>query len=380
MESLPEVRSRSKVPAGLLGMLGLVLLIEACVGRWYPLQGYHVRLDWRLTASRAVREAVRSEVLCLGDSQVKLGVQPRVVESELGRPVTNLAIIGGQAPSSYFLLRRALRAGAKPKAVVVDFFPSLFNADLAFNTEQWPTLLALPEAVELFGAARDSSLFAQWAARRTIRSYDRRDRIRQNIMIALNGQHWGANMEGFALGRNTNVNRGALVGEQNPRNRDDITSLAAWQRPVPFDCQPVHALYVRKFLELASAHHIRVFWVLTPCIPSWQAETEQRDPEGQFERAVRQMAGSFPLVQVIDARHAGYRHDVFRDPTHLDHRGAYTFSADLAALMKHELQTELPADRWLVMPSYREQPRPIDLEDMAESRVLVRSVQDAIRR
>jgi hypothetical protein len=380
MESPPQRRRRAPVPAGFLGMLALVFLIEAGISRWYPLESYHIRHDWRLTAHRAEREAVRAEILCLGDSQVKLDVQPRVLEARLGRPVTNLAVIGGQPPSSYFLLRRALRAGAKPTAVVVDFFPSLFEAGLAFNVEQWPRLLRLPEALELCWDARDPGLFAHWAVRKVLRSYDRRARIRDNIKVALNGGDWRPDVEGRALGRNTLLNHGAMAREANPTNRDDVGMLPPEWRPLPFDCDPTNRLYVLRFLHLAAAHGVRVFWVITPSTPSWEAETARCDPSRQFDRAVRRIAGGIPGVQVVDARGVGYRHDVFFDQTHLDQHGASAFSADLAGILQRELAVERPRTAWLKMPPYRPHAEAIDLEDMNESRQIVSAVHDRRRR
>jgi len=63
---------------------------------------------------------VAHDVLCFGDSQMKFGIAPHVVAARTGRPAYNLAIVGGQPPASYFLLRRALEAGARPSAVLFD--------------------------------------------------------------------------------------------------------------------------------------------------------------------------------------------------------------------------------------------------------------------
>ena len=74
-----------------------------------------------------------------GDSLAKLGVAPSLVEARSGRSVYNLAVCAGQAPSSYFLLRRVLDSGARPTAILVDFFPRLLQVPPQ-HTPLWPAL------------------------------------------------------------------------------------------------------------------------------------------------------------------------------------------------------------------------------------------------
>ena len=45
---------------------------------------------------------------------------PRLIEAKTGQKATSFALRTGSAPSSYFLLKRALAKG-QPSAVVVDF-------------------------------------------------------------------------------------------------------------------------------------------------------------------------------------------------------------------------------------------------------------------
>src|SRR5262249_14919578 len=84
--------SRAGLPGGLLGMIALVVAVEGFVVS-DPLRfvGNPDRLGWRTTRRVAAGgEARRSEVLCFGDSLVKHGVYPTVVESVLGRRAFNL--------------------------------------------------------------------------------------------------------------------------------------------------------------------------------------------------------------------------------------------------------------------------------------------------
>ena len=105
-------------PWGFLGMLGLVMMIE------WTLAGHDLDFtapwhwDWRLTgvASNRPGRVEGRDVLLFGDSLVKFGLIPRVIEHESGKTVYNFGLHTGQASSSYFLLRRALDSGARPRA------------------------------------------------------------------------------------------------------------------------------------------------------------------------------------------------------------------------------------------------------------------------
>ena len=107
-------------------MLALVGLVEGLVARneidyktgWF--------WEWRFSG-HAANKASRHDVLCFGDSLVNHGVIPLIIEQHLGLKAYNFALSGGQSSTSYFQLRRTLEAGAKPSAVLVDFFPLLLN-------------------------------------------------------------------------------------------------------------------------------------------------------------------------------------------------------------------------------------------------------------
>src|SRR5437016_3106661 len=117
--------ARTHWPRGLLGALVLVAAVECALERsWLDLDD-PVSLSWRLSARAAEREAPGCALLCMGDSLVKLSMIPQVLEAQTGLRAYNLAVARGPAPAAYFLLKRALRAGASPQAIVVDFKPSV---------------------------------------------------------------------------------------------------------------------------------------------------------------------------------------------------------------------------------------------------------------
>jgi len=138
-ETGPAWRRHS--PLGFLGMIGLVAAIE------WTLSGHDLdftspmQWDWRVIGKAATRpdRVAGKDVLIFGDSLVKFGVQPRVLKRHSGTVAYNFALHTGQTPSSYFMLRRALRAGARPSVVVLDLTPHLLASGLKPTTPSGPS-------------------------------------------------------------------------------------------------------------------------------------------------------------------------------------------------------------------------------------------------
>src|SRR5262249_34595359 len=150
--------------------------------------GNSVLLDWRTTGRAASgNEVRRSEVLCFGDSLVKHGIYPLILEASLGRPAFNLAIPAGPPPASSFLLRRALAAGAKPKALILDVHAMLLPSRPGLTAEYWPELLTARELIELSWVARDPQLFTPAALKIALPSARYRHAIRAKVLASLMG-------------------------------------------------------------------------------------------------------------------------------------------------------------------------------------------------
>src|SRR5262249_9760729 len=144
-------------------------------------------LAWRTAARAARREARRAEVLCFGDSLVKLGVLPRVLERRTGRSAYNLATQGSPAPAPFFLLRRALEAGARRRAVLVDYSPQVLPTPPRESLPYWPELIGVREAIELGWAARDARFVAATALALALPTLKNRLASRDAVRTALGG-------------------------------------------------------------------------------------------------------------------------------------------------------------------------------------------------
>jgi hypothetical protein len=361
----------SRIPLGLVGAVVLIGFAEYGVFRCFAKQTPFIPASWQESGRAVTSEAVGVEILVFGDSQAKCGVQPRF----LGRNGFNLAVVGGQAPSSYFLLKRAIQAGARPKAVVVDFFPSLLASDLRINTRQWAEMLDLRECLDLFWTSRDTRLLVPMLANWLLPSLRMRSDLRAGVLAALRDRPDSGSEEGRAYRRNWRVNFGAHLLAENPGFVDGIEPER--RRGDRWRPRPEHLAYVRRFLALAGSHQIPVFWLIPTIAPGARAVRVQDGREEAYNRFVRSMTAEFPGLTVIDpsgtlAGPAGS----FRDVFHLDRRGAVRLSRTVGAAIEEVLTCGPGKERWIDLKEdwTGESLASTDLEDVGQSAARVRVV------
>ncbi|MBX6312140.1 MAG: hypothetical protein IRY99_04360 [Isosphaeraceae bacterium] len=356
---------RRRLPWGLIGALALVAGGERFVAR-HPLDFTNTAtLSWRLSEHAARREATRGQILCLGDSLVKHGLLPAVIETRSGRTAYNLSICAAQAPASFFLLRRALEAGARPSAVVIDLMPDLLAGGPRYPRRNWPELADLRDAIDLALTARDASLLASTLVGLALPSARGRDEIRAVIRAILRGQGHPHRAANLAHHRNWRVNLGAEFCPPNPAFQGAVTedqhrkllSHAFW-------CHPVHRAYIHRLLDLAAAHDITIFWLLPPVSPQVQARREQTGADEKQAAFLRSFLPRHPNLVVLDARRSGYGPSVFLDPIHLDGRGGIALSLAVADAIARP-----GPGRWIKLPAYQDPSLDRPFEDIEQSRL-----------
>ncbi len=362
MDGEPGGRRPRRLPWGFLGLIVLVGLIEAFVSRrgvdFKTPEGW----DWSL----AGRRDPRCDILCFGDSLVKFGVMPRVIEGRTGRRALNLALRTGSAPSSYFLLKRALARG-RPSAIVVDFAMGILPDGPKSTTRPypWSELLEIPEALELARTTRDAEFLGRLAASKALPSFADRPRIRAGVLAALKGEPSDSGQHIPILWRNWRANGGAQLNPRNPAFRDPYAGMGAAPGSGTWRPDPVNAIYVEKFLALAEARGVAVYWLLPPFTPGLQGIHDGIGDAKAYHRYTREAIARHPNVVVVDGQHSGYDAGLFIDPVHLDRQGAAVLSADLAEIVA----SPPPGTRWVALPTYRERPINVPLEDTGESRI-----------
>jgi hypothetical protein len=345
---------QSRWPVGLIGMLALVAVVERSVAR-NEIRFTTIAVSAWAQGGAHLSEAARSEVLCFGDSLVKDGVLPQVLEDRHGFSAWNLALPGGTAPAHYFLLRRLLRAGARPATLLVDG-ESLYSDPLV-ETRPWSELAGPAELADLALNSRDAAFLARTVLAQRLTTYRARHDIRQNVLLALAGETPAATWVLAQTWRNWNANRGAYVLTDRTEVPGVDLRLAELARAghlmSGWACQPVNDVYIKRFLDLAGAHGIPVFWLLPPTHPRLQAGREGYGWDAAYMGYLRRLQARYPRLTVIDGRHSGYPPSALSDILHLSRTGAIFYTDSVGAVLRDRLASPGPnAPRWVDLPPF----------------------------
>jgi hypothetical protein len=330
---------------------------------------------WRGEARSVASEAaVRAEVLCLGDSLVKTGVVPAALEVRLDRTTYNLGAWGSPTPLSYFLLRRALDAGARPRALVLDAHePQLWSSNRRADIAAWAGLIRPTEALRLALDAGDPGFFGLYLVHRLVPSVRLRHDVRAAVADRLAGRvprspvPWSP-----VVARQQWRNRGAVLFRRvEPSEEPRPWALAdASADAGGGTCRDVLATnldYLDRLLALARSRGIAVFLVVPPLHPVVQAERERLGQEASYLGLLRPICERYDNVVVVDGRHSGYSPGQFLDSCHMHVEGALAFSQGLAEVMADRLDAPARGDRWVDLPPYAEPPARLAVETVDES-------------
>jgi hypothetical protein len=205
-------------------MLGLIVAIETAVGRNWLDFSDPVSLSWRFSAQAAYSEAPGRELLCLGDSLVKHGLIPSVVEQASGLRAANLAAARCPTWMSYFLFRRALEAGAHPTAIIINAKPAGLIPGPEFNTRYWQDVLSVRDSLELYRISGRGEFLAATLLGRLLPSLRSRLEVRSNRLAALRGETDRLHDINRILWRNWIANQGANVASLNSCYGGELTA------------------------------------------------------------------------------------------------------------------------------------------------------------
>ena len=368
---MPNTRLGGRFPVGLIGALALIVGFECHIER--NAIDYQGGNHWSYKVSTAVAAsgAKGARVLCFGDSLLRLGVAPSVIEAETGLSGYNFAQTGGQAPGSYFLLKKALKSGVRPSAIVVDFFPRLLAEDPGFNNDNWPFVADLSDAFGFASIKHNPSTFAWIAVRLVLPSARSRHSFRTNVLLKLHPQLVSIPHEIMKSIRNWKINQGAEIVLSRPGL---VENLDLWEQGYfsKFRCSRINRFYVDRFLKLASDHQIPVFWLLPPYQEALQERCDRSGFDSRHMAFVRDFQESYPNLRVLDARRSGYPSEVFHDLHHLGREGASVLSSDIGREIRRHLAGNGPRNRWISLEQFRPRPEAAPLEDVEQSRVVIR--------
>jgi len=366
-------RILGRTPRGVLGAVALAAAVEMALARHGDAVCDWMAFSWRDSARAAAGPGAWAEVLCFGDSLVKEGVLPGVIGRRLGRPAYNLAVHGGPAPASDFLLRRATDAGARPRVVVVDFHPNLLSSAPRSSGLYWPELLGVGGVWELGWVAHDPGLALRTVGLGMSPSLRHRDAIREAIAAAVRGEEGDGRRLCRALARNFRVNLGAWVAPVTPPPADPEGLLLGLPDRGAWKPHRANLAFMHRLFDRAGRLGIPVVWLVPPTSPTWLARRRVIGAEATYDRLARSMLAEHANLVVVDGRPAGYGASAFHDLTHLHADAASAFSADLAdAIAPVVAARRVVGPRWIELPKYEGGgARGSAVEDLDQSRLAV---------
>ena len=326
-------RPAGRLPTGLLGMLALALVVETTIAGLRDDLVRPLGESWRFAARAAAVEAPRHPVLCFGDSLVKYGLLPGVIEAEAGASCYNLATSGGTTASAYFLLRRAVESGASPRAIVVDFVALLPTADGPPRVLHYPELATVRDCLDLARTSGDPGFFGAALVAEGLPSARFRFEIRNALHAAFDGRSDSERDSVRSHRRIWARERGAQPTEPG-RSRHPLESrLIDDLAPVAWSCPPTDEAYIDRFLDLAGSIGATTYWLLPPPSPEVGERRRARGSDAAYGRFVRSVAARHPAAVVLDARGSAADAPVHVDHLHLDRRGASALSAEVASVL-----------------------------------------------
>ena len=277
-------------------MVALLIVIEAFVaGHWIDLTD-PVSLSWRY-GRRAAETAVRDcQVLCMGDSLVKHGLVPSVIERTSGLKAVNLSAAPRTAPD-LSPPPPGVDSGARPKALIVNAKPAVLLGGPEFTARPWQEVLSVGDAIEMLQITRNAPFVASALVGRLLPS----------LRVAGDSVHRDGRVPGEidrirsinpVLWRNWSVN-GGRTASAVPAYRGELSGEVKRQLYTDiFYVDPANAEAIERTLTLAAGCRIPVFWVLFPLtglqsLPdSSGAETLHKEFLKSFVRLLRNGHGA----------------------------------------------------------------------------------------
>jgi lysophospholipase L1-like esterase len=365
-----SVSSRfARAPWGLLGMLPLILGVEGYLQATRLDRTEPISYEWRLACERAAAaEALESEILCFGDSLIRSGVQPHVLEERLGVRAYNLAIGGAPPAASYFLLKRVLDRGCRPRAILVDFEPIFHTFSPWTRASVWPELLEGPETCALAGWMGQPDFAAAMVLAEVFPSIRDRYVIKSRFLSWTQGRHHAPDQRQNRLAQGVErrqivANRGSVLlamPKEGPRaSANEFVLTNAIQEAT----EPSVAKAQRAFLDLAHKHAIPVHVLIPPRRADALEHCRKVGAHARQDRDLTRWLEEYPGLRVIDARLARYDADVFTDGTHLSRSGSIAFTAAVADALSRQMRPGLEfTERIAHVPDYQpvETTRPME--------------------
>ena len=341
-------RGRKPWPTGLIGMLVLVTAVERCVARHELMYASVAEAAWKWSGEH-VASASGRPVIGFGDSLIKNSVLPSVIEARAGVKAWNFAVPSGVAPLHYFLLRRLIRAGERPEAVLLD--GESVDVDPMFDHRVWERTLRVDESVNLAWTTRDAGFLTDVALSRAPPHVFGPARCPREHHVGPRGEGTGRTLRGLPSLAELEPKRRRVrsPGPTRPARRRPArpTWSALPTAPPPRSRTRSTTSTSRGSSAWPPRTACAVYWVLPPLHPEVQARRERFGRDAWAVDYARQLLADHSGLKVIDGRHAAYPPEALFDHSHLSRTGAVVFTDAVGRIIR-----DRDGPRWIELPRY----------------------------
>lgn len=301
----------------LLGALPALLLIlyTAFCPMYY--------MDGEYPMWKAQKDQIRSgeqnfSLLILGDSRVKAALIPEV----LSDGAYSLALGGASPCLMFYTMETYLQNHQAPETVLMTFTPAHFTYETFWSRAIYYHQLSVSQEAEIFETARrfDASLYCRDHYFRDWMSY----RLRlpnQYVTPLLNSGFTGRYSKNTAIYEDIMKNRGHTYFG----TADSCDQPFAETQKQHFEHDPIFDDYLDRLIELLLERDVTVIVEQTPIN---RASSEILSPVvlAEIEQYYSALRQKFPSVRVQTKPYV-YDNDHFGDNSHLNQKGAETYSA-----------------------------------------------------
>ena len=332
-ELTPYERVRpGRVPVAAIVFLALVAGVEilaSATEEWFVDAG-----AWQWQSKRALLDAgaLNGDVAIFGTSVLGSGLDPGLANSasENGR-VVNLALAGMTLQHEAQLLRERVRSASPPKVAVLEY-REIFVGQATWFTGPyfrfWARGLDFLDSRFFYF---NLPLALPFIENRLSTVYRHREGVGDWIVESVR--------TGSPARRRRDANRTRLMqmhedaGWVRPEVEDWVIEWTAKPgRPRPWLVNSAGELWLRRFLDTASSHGLRVVLLATP-VPPPPRLIEAPGPQGfraRFDAHVARLREEYPELRLEVFEPTGFALDDFGDEIHLNPRGRAKLSAAFA--------------------------------------------------
>jgi hypothetical protein len=314
-----------------------VLVIESAM-RLLP-EGFMTRtLQHR---AEEIRYLPAAPIQLMGDS-VSSGIHVGRLQEFVGidQQISNYSLPGTSPMFNYFVLRRQLAGGHKPKVIVFAPHPCTWREPFV---DRFLARFANPrESTQLL---RDGVDFSDWFYGMLCRaSYTLRYREELYLAVTQGDRRFFRTWENLVPSvQNTSAKIEPAEAPPTPPGPSKLD----WQQlppslTAPISIHPYNRLYFEKFCRLADQNGIRIVWLTLPEPQVFRDHFAQTARTAAYAPFLHAMQARHKNLQILSAEIPVMPDNHYSDAWHMNRYGAWTFARQAGQQLSTWLQAQQP--------------------------------------